>query len=265
MSTDGEYIVSRLLPGFIQQISKSQNIDYTSFSDDWVLRLVRADKRKWIIGYTFDINSAAASALARDKVATYQSLAADTIPAIEHYLARSRASVRVQMGNIAHLPEENPVVIKPLQGASGHGIHLFSTLGAAVAYLADQIHTDWAISPWYDIVSETRFIMCDGQLLLAYEKQNPITRDGLRYFNLGMGAQATDIIPTPDMLDLAERAMKSAGLRLGAIDIATLADGRITIVEVNEGIMMEHYARQSDEYKNRALEVYGAIIDKMFD
>src|SRR5688500_18187581 len=100
MTTDGEYIVHRLLPGFIQDICDERDIQYRSFSDDWVIRLENNDVRKWVIGYTFDINSAAASALARDKVASYQTLATDNIPAIEHYLARSRASKNVQTKNL---------------------------------------------------------------------------------------------------------------------------------------------------------------------
>jgi glutathione synthase/RimK-type ligase-like ATP-grasp enzyme len=265
MTTDGEYIVHRLLPGFIRDICRERGIEYQNFSDDWVLRLEREQLRKWIIGYTFDLNSATASSLALDKVASYQALAADNLPVIEHYLARSRASVNVQMKNLTELSENRPVVIKPLQGASGHGIHLFPTLAQAIAYLADQAHTDWTIAPWYDIGMETRLIICDDKLLCAYEKRNPTLHDELLFYNLGMGAHAVNVEPSQDMIQLAHNAMKSVGLRLGAIDIATLADGSNTIVEVNEGIMMEHYARQSDEYKNRASKVYGAIIASMFD
>jgi len=265
MVTDGEYIVERLLPVFVQEICREQHIDYRSFSDNWMLRLERDGIRKWVIGYTFDLNPAASVALSSDKVASYQALTADGLPAIEHYLARSRASAAVLAKNLTDVPHDRPVVIKPLQGASGHGIHLFSRLDEATAYVSNQAHTDWTISPWYDIAAETRLIIGNGTLVHAYEKQNPVMRDGLLFYNLSMGARAIDIEPTTEMVQLSCDAVKSIGLNLAAVDIVTLADGSTRILEINSGIMMEHYARQSDEYKNRARGVYGAIIESMFN
>lgn len=264
MSFDGEYITDRLFPGFIEQACVQLGIQYQAFSDGWVHRLTRDELQKWVIGYSFDINSTAASGLARDKVATYQALDAHSIPAVEHFLARSRAVKNVLTDNLCSIPAEKPVVIKPLEGASGHGVRLFATKAAASIYLAKQPHTDWAMSPWYDVTSETRLTLLDGDVICAYEKQEPSTRDGLVLYNLGTGATAAEITPTNELTAIAQSAQRACSLRLCAIDIVRLRDDSLIVLEVNEGIMMEHFANQSAEYRRRAEEVYRLIIERMF-
>lgn len=266
MATNGEYITKRLMPDLIEQICHERGISIQRYSDDWVLRLERDGVHHWIVGYTFSLNSASATEVANDKVATYQALGAAQLPAIEHYLARSRATPDVMMQNLTNIPADQPVLTKPLQGASGHGIHLFPTVKQACDFLANQIHTDWTISPWYDIVSETRFILSDGEVLCCYDKQGAKQQeDGLLFYNLSKGARAVEVAPDPRKHRLAVSAAKVLGLRLAAVDIAVLADGSMRIVEVNAGFMMENFIRQSDEYKNRAREIYDAIIAKMFE
>ena len=148
MSTDGEYITKRLMPDIIEQICRDDGITLKRFSDDWVLQLKRNDTFHWIVGYTFSLNNASSTEIANDKVATYQAIAAANQPVIEHYLARSRASQNVLTQNLAGIPAGLPVVAKPLQGASGHGIHLFPNVQDACDFLTVQFHTDWALSPW---------------------------------------------------------------------------------------------------------------------
>lgn len=264
MSVDGEYIVNRLLPDFIREVCGVRGISYQAFSDDWVHRLEKDGVQKWIIGYSFDINSTAASGLARDKVATSQALEAVGVPTAKHYLARSRAMKNVLMKNLEMIPADQPVVIKPLEGASGHGVHRFDTKAVAAEYLAKQPHTDWAMSPWYDIVSETRVTLLDDDMICAYQKLEPTTRDGLVLYNLGAGARADEITPTESSVSLAQKSRRACGLRLCAVDIVQLRNGEEIVLEVNEGIMMEHFARQSEEYREKTSEVYGRIVARMF-
>lgn len=264
MSVDGEYITERLFPSFVENACVKLSIGYQGFSDGWVHRLTKGDAQKWIIGYSFDINSTAASGLARDKVATSQALTAASVPAAKHYLARSRAVQAVLHTNLREITYDQPVVIKPLEGASGHGVHLFASKTEASVHLAAQPHTDWAMSPWYDIVSETRLVLLDDDLLCAYQKQKPTTRDGLILFNLGTGATAVETTPSDAAIKLAQRARRACGLRLCAVDIVQLRGGEELVLEVNEGIMMEHYARQSEAYREKASGLYAAVVERMF-
>ena len=265
MSIDGEYITNRLLPDFVQEACRDLGIEHKSFSDNWVHQLKKDSVQKWIIGYSFDINSTAASGLARDKVAATHALEASGVPTAKHMLARSRAMKSVLVENLKTIPDDQPVVIKPLEGASGHGVHRFETKAEAVHYLEQQPHTDWAMSPWYDIVSETRITLLDDDVVCAYEKREPGARDGLVLYNLGTGAVAVEVPPSGEVVALAQKARQTCGLRLAAVDVVKLRSGELLVLEVNEGIMMEHFARQSEEYRKKASDIYGKIVERMFE
>jgi glutathione synthase/RimK-type ligase-like ATP-grasp enzyme len=264
MNIPGRYVTKRLLPQLITEVSEPLGIDVVTLSDNWILRLQKGSTRRWLMGYTFDINSSAASALARDKMATSHALMMDEIPVVMHYLARSRATTAVLTANFNKLPNDTPVVIKPLQGTSGHGVYKFTTVDAAVAFMAAQTHPDWALSRWHDIVAERRFIMLDGEILCSYEKTQPVMIDDLLFYNLGMGAVALVSQPPDDEVRLAGRAFAATGLRLAAIDIVTVRSGEKMVLEINEGIMMDNFARQSDEYYQIAQGIYQAIVQRMF-
>ncbi|TAK37122.1 MAG: hypothetical protein EPO30_11115 [Lysobacteraceae bacterium] len=121
----------------------------------------------------------------------------------------------------------------------------------------------WAAAPYVNIVSETRVILLDGECLLAYKKE-AVDANGLKMFNLGLGARAIDIVPDDELLQLARVAQSVLGLRLCAVDIVERADGVSQVLEVNDGIMVENYARQSDANKQRALGIYAQIVDRLF-
>ena len=121
----------------------------------------------------------------------------------------------------------------------------------------------WAVSPCYDIVREIRVIVLDSDVLLAYEKR-PVMHDGVKIFNLGRGAIATNISIDSAAREMILASLQAIGLRVAAVDYIEFSDGSRSILEVNDGIMMENYMRQSDEYTQVAREVYAAIIDRMF-
>ena len=264
----GQYIQTRLLPTFVRQAAKIHNIACESMSDDWVLRLSTDLEIRWVLGYQFDLNSAAASALTSDKVATYVALNAVGIDAARHVVLRSLPNDNMS-DILNHLDfADMPFVIKPLSGTSGRGVQKVSNRTTAVAKIEASNEVAWAASPYYEIISEYRSVMLDDQTLLSYKKTHPVLAHGLKLFNLGMGAVATDV---PDMnmverLDkLSKQTCKALSLRAAAVDIIELADGSLLVLEVNGGIMMENYARQSDEYKARAERVYDAIVQAMFN
>jgi glutathione synthase/RimK-type ligase-like ATP-grasp enzyme len=259
----GEYIVDRLLPGFVADACEKLGFTYTRFSDDWVIRVDGSGKRRWVVGYTFDLNSAAATGVASDKVATSLTLANEGIPATEHLLVRTHAEQNLLLDNLTELDAEEPVVIKPLSGSGGRGVKLMLDKAAALEFIAASTHPNWALSPHYDIISEKRAIMLDGRVICAYDKTRPYNQDGLKMFNLGLGAIAVNCELSEDERALAERALAASSLRVAAVDIARLSDGSPIIMEINSGITMEHYARQSEEYRDIAAGVYSQIIEVM--
>lgn len=265
MQMQGPYIKNRLFPKLVSQACQERGASVTAFSDDWILMIEKNRKKYWAVGYSFDLNATGASTVARDKVACYQVLRHEGVPAIEHYLLRSRGQHKLLVENIPSALTNAPVVIKPLLGTGGVGVQKFGTAQLASEFVADDPHPDWALSPYHEIVSEVRLIICDQKILCAYEKIEPYEKDGLRYFNLGLGAKARDINPTDEYVTLAYAAMSAIGLRVASVDIARQADDSLIVMEVNDGITMERYARQSSENLLTTTQVYENIVSKLLD
>ncbi len=259
----GEYIIDRLLPTFVANACTKLSFTCVRFSNDWVLRIDNDGKRRWVIGYTFDINGAGAVGVASDKVAASLALTREGIPTAQHYLVRTHAEQKLLLDNLTEVNTEDPAVVKPLSGSGGRGVNLIPNLAAALEHIRTSTHPDWALSPYYNIASEKRVIMLDGRVLCAYDKTQPYEQDGLKMFNLGMGAVAVNCNLSEDEKELAERALVASNLRVASVDIAILDDGRLMIMEINSGITMEHYARQSEEYLTIAADVNREIIQVM--
>jgi glutathione synthase/RimK-type ligase-like ATP-grasp enzyme len=255
----GEYIVNRLMPGMLRAICKSRDIVFSTFSDDWLIEMAKDDLIVRVLGYKWSLNDAAASEIAQDKVAAAELMEARGVTCVPHYLIRTRAT-EASWGEWSW---GNGMVMKPLTGTSGHGVKLITSAKKAQHWMG-QNHTEaWAAAPFVSIEREIRVIMCDDDVLLAYQKV-PVIKDGLKMFNLGQGAKPKVVELTDDQKTLARRAMNALGLRLAAIDIVELPDGVIKVLEINDGFMMEHYARFSPDNKEKVMSMYEAIIDHAF-
>ena len=264
---NGPYIAHRLLPGIIQDICARRGIDYHAFSDDWVLRLQKAERVRWVVGYKFDANLSAAGQLAQDKVATYMALTAEGIPAVEHYLVRSVPHDPNEMHYSLNGLKDGPVVIKPLDGTGGRAVECYESIAEALAAVHKSAEPAWAIAQFYDVDTEYRLVMLGDTVLLAHAKTQPTLRGRLKLFNLGYGAVATDVEDEElmnQLTSMAQKAMRAMSLNVASVDIVHTSDGDLRILEVNDGIALEHYMQQSDEYKNRAATVYDAVVAAMF-
>ena len=254
----GQYIVDRMMVQMVRDICDERGITLQTFSDDWLMELEMNDQTARILGYKFGLNESAASSIAQDKVAASQLLNYHKVAAVPHFLIRTKANE----ANWKSRQWTDGMVIKPLTGTSGHGVCRFETVQKAEAWMAEQGIEAWAVSPYFDIAREIRLIMLDQNVLLCYEKR-PAIVDGFKWFNLGKGAIPVDYVPTKRQLTLAIEARQALGLRLAAIDIIELNSGEQMVLEVNDGIMMENYARISDENRATTKVVYTSIIDEM--
>lgn len=63
---------------------------------------------------------------------------------------------------------------------------------------------------------------------------------------------------------LARRATQVLGLRVAAVDIVELDDGELRVLEVNSGIMMEHFVARYPQGETLARRVYAALLDQAF-
>ena len=87
-----------------------------------------------------------------------------------------------------------------------------------------------------------------------------------RKHNLGLGARARTLkdseIP-PEAVRLAERAAQALGLRFASVDVVRGTDGDHRVIEVNSGVMMEHFSAQSAENYAEAKRIYTKAILSM--
>jgi len=81
--------------------------------------------------------------------------------------------------------------------------------------------------------------------------------------NLGQGGRPRVVAETdpayPPLAALAFSAVQALGIELAAVDVAESA-GTLRVLEVNCGIMMESFARSSEENRARAKRFYHAIV-----
>ena len=252
----GDYIVDRQMVRTIREICDERGASLTTYSDDWILEIKKNGRIGRIFGYKFSLNNSASANLAQDKVGAYEVLVRANIPAVPHQLLRTKA------GRSDYPSDWGTVVIKPLVGTSGHLVQALAKREDVDVAIKKSGVEAWAISPYLAIQSETRLIMLDGAVLLSYGKR-PAESDGLKMFNLGQGATPQDLAPSESMVQLAVSAQESLGLRVCAVDIVQLVSGEQMILEVNDGIMMEHYSRHSQDNKKQSYEVYNSIVDTM--
>lgn len=262
----GAYITDRLLPQFVREAAERRGIACVGMSDDWVLRLEQGLKRHWVLGYQFDVNTAAASSIAQDKVATHLALKQAGVPSVEHVLLRSLLGEQFPVKELSkRFPGQ--FVIKPLEGTGGRDVLLVQNAQEAESVIAGSKELAWAASPFLDIRAEYRVILLDGSPLVMYEKTEPVTEHGLVYYNLGKGARPKEILTqdTKEILEnLARQTCAALALRLASVDIIRVGQ-KLMVLEVNDGIMMENYARSSEQHNKNAALAYDAIVSAMFE
>lgn len=262
----GTYVAERLLVECVALAAAAKGISCVTMSEGWVLRLERDGKIRWVVGAQFDVNASGAGALAQDKVGTHLALQCVGIASVPHVLVKHGSCEPLSTVQLQAMFGA-PFIIKPLDGAGGHGVQKVANAVEAMVYVHQDERTAWAASPYLNIAVEYRVIVLDGKVLLAYQKTEPVEVDGIRFFNLRLGAVAQDIADEQrlaQVTQIAQKACQEMSLRLAAVDLVLLESGELMVIEVNSSITMEHYAAQSSEYKNRAARVYDAVVAAMF-
>lgn len=84
--------------------------------------------------------------------------------------------------------------------------------------------------------------------------------------NLGEGS-APQLLPAGDLRSrlaaLAANAQRAIGIRFASIDIVDVA-GSLAVLEINSGVMMEHFARRLPEGRQMAKDIYARAVARMF-
>lgn len=171
----------------IKEICKEENIELSCFSSDWVLMLKKEDKLRYILAYQFDLNTAAAQAVCKDKCAAYDVLSYQGISCVEHSIFMSAESGYLpKSGNYKYLLEildkYKKIVVKPNEGASGTNVYAVSA-GAELELAVGKIFKlsqSLAVSPYYEIEKEFRIVVLNGEAKLIFSKEIPFVKgDGI--------------------------------------------------------------------------------------
>jgi glutathione synthase/RimK-type ligase-like ATP-grasp enzyme len=259
----------RALIEAVKNSSKKFGITATFLSDGWLIRLQKNGRSRFIYVYGFDINSQASAAIATDKVAAYQLLTDNGVAGVPHYLLSSVLDTNIDTASVKELfKSHKSLVIKPNKGSRGELVAKCNNLDEVLAMTKGSPIPSWAASPFLDISRELRLVVLDGSIVLAYEKRKPQTINGLKMYNLNLGATVQGI--TVDTVDrdiqtLATKAMDTIGLRLGAVDIVFDTDNTPYVLEINSGFSLEHYALSSPDNRHEVISFYELVIQKLFE
>ena len=295
----------------IKEICNEENIELSCFSSDWIFLLKKQDKRRYILSYQFDLNTAAVQGICKDKCATSDILTYHSIPCVEHKFFMSPTSGYLpKSGSVKYLHElldkHSKLVCKPNEGASGTNVFTVTNKGEleyAMAKIFDSSGS-MAASPYYEIEKEFRIIVLNSEVKLVFSKEIPFVKGDGRstlaeliakseYSVLPSGAEQIDLglvlekgevwkygwkhnlahgavakIVTDEALidklsELALRAADALNIKFASIDIIQTAND-YRILEINSGVMMEHFASSSLENYAKAKEIYREAIRLMF-
>lgn len=162
----------------IKQICQEISIQYEELSDDWIIKLTKENRNKFIVGYKFDLNNQATSEICNDKFALYAVLKSEEIPVIEYNILFKNEEDKLEK----YFYEYNQnVVLKPNNGTCGNNVlHIceYDKLKSEYNKLISKCYSV-DICPFYEIESEYRVIYLPTKQHI-YKKVKPIiTGDGV--------------------------------------------------------------------------------------
>jgi glutathione synthase/RimK-type ligase-like ATP-grasp enzyme len=265
-------VTDRVVVAALEKSAEARGLRFESFSHGWIVRLSDGERIARLFGYDFELNSTTAAKIAGDKAATSTFLADAGIACVPHhlFLRSSLTEYTGPQGNwprMLALAEELDwnLVCKTNSGTGGshvyrvrNGAELESASNAAFS-----AHHAVALSPFVEVEAEYRVILLDDEAQLVYEK---VRAEGEWRHNLGLGGSAVEVEDdrlASDLVGIAGPAMAAIGLRFASVDIMATGSG-VTVLEVNAGVMMEHYGRSSDERRERAEAIYDRAVGAMF-
>jgi glutathione synthase/RimK-type ligase-like ATP-grasp enzyme len=260
----------RFFVEILREICEENGYDFRSYSEEWLLEIVDTvnNRRTVAVGYNLDLNSGISNLLAQDKVLTSTLLSEKGVYNVKHFQISSDDvrkylnKKQTQKENIEEILEHInlPIVVKPTQGMAGQDVYLCHTqqdIDDRVAHIART--DDVCLSEYIDSKYEYRIYMLDHEPLFLYRKDK---RDDWRH-NLSLGAipEVLNLSDHGDLVDIARRVCRVMNLGCSAIDFL-VNDGVYTVLEVNNGISMTHFAAMSSEYRQLAKDAHIKMLEK---
>ncbi len=166
--------MNNVLVKALNEICKEENINITSFSKDWIFRLEKDGKVKFINGFKFPCNDMSVAEICNDKVALSDLLNFYEIPHIEHIPIFDTDYENITdefLQNI--LKFSNKAIVKENKGSCGRNIFICNSVSEIREKLEFLFNTEYliAISQFYEIDFEYRVIMVNNKAEIIYGKK----------------------------------------------------------------------------------------------
>ena len=259
----------------IFEICLEEKIRCEDLSFGWMLRLIKNNRSKHIVGRHFDLNPAAADRIACDKYACHILLKREGIPSVEHELffdplrRTNWISDDGELMRAFRLFESygERAVVKPNCGWQGRGVEFCETKKEFERALLSIFKSEAGacVCPFYEIPREYRVFFVNGKCPVVYGKEP--ASDGWKH-NLSAGAKTVDVgdkILLNELKKLAARAADCIGIKFATADIAGLADGTLAVMEINAGVTATKLLEQRPEKRGTVKEVYAEAVRAMFE
>ncbi len=287
-----------LLTKVIKDICEQNQIELLSLCDDWVFRLNKNDKTEYITGFKFPVNTATATAICDDKVATYEVLKNKKIDAIKHYPIYKHL---YQNTDYSKYFDNSIVLVKDNNGTASERIYKAKNQEQLKDIITEKFVYEHivALSPFVNINSEYRVIMFEGVAQIVYGKQiKTITGEGDKSVaeicnELDIDLEKIDIelqnyVPKKGekvklsifhnlskfgqyyiiqdnelkkkLIEIATKAVNAIGIKFCSVDIVKV-DNELLVLEVNSGVMTENFGK--DNY-NIVKDMYEKVILSLF-
>ena len=263
----------------LREICEKNGISLQSFSGNWAHRLSRDKKQGFIVGYQFGLNPASVQEICKDKALTSMFLSDRGVPAAEHrfltlgqhYSEEMEAEYLKECQKL--LSRDGKLVLKDNYGTGGNRVFLIHSLDEAKETLwkIQGFSYAAALSPYYPIDAEYRVVCLDREPLLTIRKERAThIENGQEVLsdwrhNLGQGAKGiveTDSGILPRLHALANQALQAIPARFASVDIIRVGE-ELLILEINGGVMLEHFSSQDPDCRALAFSAYERAVLKM--
>lgn len=167
----------------IEEICQELNINYTYLSKDWIIKLTKDNKVKYLAGNKFDLNPHALGLIMDDKYALYDTLKSFNIPVCTHnifYAPNNTHSYAQGCNTYEEILKlfklyHNDIVAKINNGSLGMDVYHITDSHTLIKVLDKLFIKNYSISicPYYHIKNEYRLIVLNNKIKLIYKKISP--------------------------------------------------------------------------------------------
>lgn len=255
----------------ISEICADEKIEYTEFSNGWIMQLKKGEVTNYITGMRFPLNSYSVATILNDKYATYTILNNNDVPIIKHKMLFNPRTRNGYISDFDCLKDvkdyfkkqsNSSVVVKANEGSGGSDVYKCTSFKDVCLAIKKLFKSKDSVSicPFYDIVFEHRLIYLNGQCKLAFKKK---CLPGNWKHNLAQGAEVyeeDDNEKLARLKEIGDKAVKVLNCNFVSVDIAETVDNTLLVMEVNSSVSMIKYASFSEKNRIVAKNVYKEAI-----